>query len=348
MGCGASRTHPYGYAENDDQLAERVAKLDQQLQALTDTADKLDGRLQRLEAGNGQPARNGGSGRRLGHSKTKALMQSSGRVCTASEKERADFLESKWLPFVNELRDEMRSSRARAIGGFSPEEILSPQSKMQGWSDRCLELTAEWHGRPNLSVMYEFLVESATLDPSTPYRFTAVPHERSADNWVRVIDGEVRGSFYKPTSDNEHESIGGIKQTVGESAIANTQLSGLMSAAESRLLLAGGAMKGFLIKKLAAKQRGILVQLSEALRGAEAASCGLVEYSELRSLADGQASPDKRAEFPPARLSGALMSSIVMFCPLWLNILPAGVRWPAWADLAIDVLVNALHNCATV
>ena len=174
MGCGASRTHPYGYAENGDQLAERVAKLDQQLQSLTDTADKLDGRLQRLEAGNGQPARsNGGSGRRLGNSKTKALMHSSGRVCTASEKERADFLESKWLPFVNELRDEMRSSRARAIGGFSPEEILSPQSKMQGWSDRCLELTAEWHGRPNLSVMYEFLVESATLDPSTPYRFTA-------------------------------------------------------------------------------------------------------------------------------------------------------------------------------
>ena len=106
-------------------------------------------------------------------------------------------------------------------------------------------------------------------------------------------------------------------------------------------------MKGFLIKKLAAKQRGILVQLSEALRGAEAASCGLVEYSELRSLADGQASPDKRAEFPPARVSGALISLIVMFCPPWLNILD-GVRWPAWADLAIDVLVNALHICATV
>jgi hypothetical protein len=152
--------------------------------------------------------------------------------------------------------------------------------------------------------MYEFLVESATLDPSTPYQFAAVPHKRSADNWVRVIDGEVRGSFYKPTNDNEHESIGGIKQTVGESAIANTQLSGVMSTTESRLLLAGGAMKGFLIKKLAVKQRAILMQLGEALRGAEAAGCGLAEYSELRSLAAGQASPDKRAEFSPARVSG--------------------------------------------
>ena len=138
MGCGASRTHPERYTESGDQLAEHVAKLDQQLQALTDAVDKLGRRLERLDAENGQPAGNGGSDRLLGQSKTKALMQSTGRVCTASEKERADFLENKWLPFVNELRDEMRASRARAIGGFSPEEILSPQSKMQGWSDRCL------------------------------------------------------------------------------------------------------------------------------------------------------------------------------------------------------------------
>jgi hypothetical protein len=34
-----------------------------------------------------------------------------------------------------------------------------------------------------------------------------------------------------------------MRQDVGESAIANTELPNLMSAAESRLLLAGGAMK---------------------------------------------------------------------------------------------------------
>ena len=64
----------------------------------------------------------------------------------------------------------------------------------------------------------------------------AVPHERSEDNWIRVIDGEVRGSFYKPTDDKAHEAIGGIAQSVGESAIANTALPNLMSAGESRLL----------------------------------------------------------------------------------------------------------------
>ena len=43
-------------------------------------------------------------------------------------------------------------------------------------------------------------------------------------------------------------------------------------------------MKGFLIKKLAGKQRAMLTQLGEALRGAEAAGCGLAEFAELRSL----------------------------------------------------------------
>jgi len=133
-----------------------------------------------------------------------------------------------------------------------------------------------------------------------------VPHQRSEDGWIRVIDGEVRGSFYKPTNDNAHESIGGIKQTVSESAIANTQLSGVMSAGESRLLLAGGAMKGFLVKKLAAKQRTILTQLGEALRGADAAGCGLAEFGELRSLGAGRVSQDKRDEYPPSKVSDML------------------------------------------
>ena len=164
MGCGASRSRVYA----EGGLVAKVEKLDEQVQALSATVEKLDQQLQTINgaaAGGG----GGGGGAKLQRSKTKANMQASGRICSASAQERAAFLEDRWLPFVHELQDEMRASRARAIGGFSPEEILSPQSKMQGWSDRCLELTAEWHGRPNLSLMYEFLVEAATLDPSTPY-----------------------------------------------------------------------------------------------------------------------------------------------------------------------------------
>lgn len=222
-----------------DALSSRVAELEQQIAI----------------GGAGAAGGDGRTTKKMPRSQTRVMMEESNRVSGQGEQQRAAFLKEKWLPFVDELKEEYRQARSRGIGGFSPEEILSPQAKMQGWSDRCLELTAEWHGRPNLSLMYEFLVETATLDPSTPYKFMAVPHERSADNWIRVIDGEVRGSFYTPTDDKVHEAIGGMKQSVGESAIANTQLVGMMSAGESRLLLAGGAMKGFLIKKLAGKQR---------------------------------------------------------------------------------------------
>ncbi len=46
------------------------------------------------------------------------------------------------------------------------------------------------------SDIYEWPVELPDVDRSThPYRFQELPMERSADGWVRVVDGNVRKSL---------------------------------------------------------------------------------------------------------------------------------------------------------
>ena len=49
-----------------------------------------------------------------------------------------------------------------------------------------------------------------------------------------------------------------------------------------------------------------LTQLGEALRGAEAAGCGLTEFAELRSLGGGKVSQDTRDSFPPPKVTEML------------------------------------------
>ena len=207
-------------------------------------------------------------------------------LCYSGPRSRADFLTKRWLPFISELRGEMTAARTRSVGGFSPEQILPAQEKMHRWTATNLELTALWYGgEGNMACMYEFMVEAATLDPTCPYRFEAVPQQRSEDHFVRVLDGMVRSSFYGKAGGEQlsHEDIGGMKQDVAESHIANTELPNIMSAAESRVLLAGGAMKNLLIKRVASRQKKVLTSLQQAF----AQSVALREYAQ--SMAGGGA-----------------------------------------------------------
>jgi hypothetical protein len=80
-------------------------------------------------------------------------------IAECGPQERGTFLKDEWLPLMQELKAELTLVRTRALVGVSPEELLPAQSKLDGWTERMLELTRRWHGRPNVCAMYEFMIE---------------------------------------------------------------------------------------------------------------------------------------------------------------------------------------------
>jgi hypothetical protein len=200
-------------------------------------------------------------------------------LCDAAAPIRAEFLSQKWIPFLRELKEELLSAEARFLSGFGPEELLPSQRRVEELTEKCASLTLAWHGARNYSVIYEWLVELHDVDRSTyPYRFEELPMERSADGWVRVVDGNVRKSLYTtPNTGASALDVGGLKQYMGDSAIDNTVLPNIMPAGEAHLLLAGGAIKRMYAKRLASQQADILSAVSAFFLAK-----GVTEWSELR------------------------------------------------------------------
>ena len=206
-------------------------------------------------------------------------------ICDSTVSSRAQFLSQQWLPFLRELKDELLSAQTKYIAGFGPEELFCPQARVEELTQKCAALTLAWHGARNYSVIYEFLMELHDVDRSTyPYRFEELPAERSADGWVRVIDGNVRKALHAaPKQDGAELDVGGVPQYIGDSAIDNTVLPNLMPAAEAHALLAGGAVKRIFVRRMAGKQGEALGALSAhfARQGGDAAR----EWSNLAAAA---------------------------------------------------------------
>jgi hypothetical protein len=95
--------------------------------------------------------------------------------------EKSTFLSSQWAPFVQEMKDALLATRTRHAVGVSLEEMLPPQAQWVAWAERCAELTSRWHGRPNISAVFQLLVECSEYDGVSPYRFDAMPREWSHD-----------------------------------------------------------------------------------------------------------------------------------------------------------------------
>ena len=104
------------------------------------------------------------------------------------------FQRDKWLPFFREVDGAVKATRKRYEEGVGFEAVLPPQADWAAWTTRCRALTLEWHGSPNVSMLYEALIECSEHDGEAPYRFEQVPQKRSADGWVRALDAGVRGS----------------------------------------------------------------------------------------------------------------------------------------------------------
>ena len=170
------------------------------------------------------------------------------------------FQRDKWLPFFREVDGAVKATRKRYEEGVGFEAVLPPQADWAAWTTRCRALTLEWHGSPNVSMLYEALIECSEHDGEAPYRFEQVPQKRSADGWVRALDAGVRGSFYgKGVARPERHDP--LKQQVGESPIDNTILPAVMTTHEARVLLVGNRIRGFLVAYVRKKQEKYVAAL---------------------------------------------------------------------------------------
>lgn len=85
------------------------------------------------------------------------------------------FQRDKWLPFFREVDGAVKATRKRYEEGVGFEAVLPPQADWAAWTTRCRALTLEWHGSPNVSMLYEALIECSEHDGEAPYRFEQVP-----------------------------------------------------------------------------------------------------------------------------------------------------------------------------
>jgi len=63
---------------------------------------------------------------------------------------------------------------------------VAPQHLVDEWSAQCWRLTTEWYGRPNLSTMYDWLLEVHHSALATPFRFSELLSARSRDKFIRI------------------------------------------------------------------------------------------------------------------------------------------------------------------
>jgi len=197
------------------------------------------------------------------------------------------FIKELWMPLAIEIRDELRYVEARAEAGFAEAERLPPQEKIILWANRCLLLTEKWRGqgRGSLSLVYQALMRMGQYDGIAPYRFEQVPVAWSDDGFVRVLDAEKRAAFYarpkpKPGDPKKPPPVkkkakarysavdahGELIQNVGESAIANTEISGVMSTRDSKLLILGGLCRNLFLRIIRKRQMRALAAIKEVTK----------------------------------------------------------------------------------
>eukprot|EP00927_Polykrikos_kofoidii_P047700 TRINITY_DN41980_c0_g1_i1.p1 TRINITY_DN41980_c0_g1~~TRINITY_DN41980_c0_g1_i1.p1 ORF type:complete len:788 (-),score=158.87 TRINITY_DN41980_c0_g1_i1:61-2073(-) len=180
---------------------------------------------------------------------------------------RARFLQEEWGPFFAELRCFVQDAKDRQANNFSHHEVMPSHSKLIDLTRRCLDLTERWHGRANVSALYEAYCEAAELDGHSPYVVRDLPQERSADGYTRALDSKARRNLYRPTQQADSTAspeslpVGRMRQESGESPIDNLVLPNLMRRRDALLLFVGHRIQQFFLRVLRRKQLRILEQL---------------------------------------------------------------------------------------
>jgi len=277
-------------------LEARVSRIEESLTALMDPALVRRQRLRQStslsfsDAGSRESTGSQPSNRDIHHSSSSSSSSSSNPsfffaahltplsgLCAGAPKDRAHFLQSQWLPFIRELRQALLEVQTKSLHSYAPHERMPSQQQIAEWSDRCRKLTEQWYGSGlgSLSAMYEFLMEAANYSGESGYRFEAIPTKRSADGYVRVIDGEIRRELYdkgqlaRAGKQSEALSVfdmeGNVIQQQGASPIDNTVLPNVLRPFESKVLLAGGLIKDVFMRIITQRQRDYLLRIGKRL-----------------------------------------------------------------------------------
>eukprot|EP00746_Dinoflagellata_sp_MGD_P120968 gnl/MRDRNA2_/MRDRNA2_56300_c0_seq1.p1 gnl/MRDRNA2_/MRDRNA2_56300_c0~~gnl/MRDRNA2_/MRDRNA2_56300_c0_seq1.p1 ORF type:complete len:1452 (+),score=235.13 gnl/MRDRNA2_/MRDRNA2_56300_c0_seq1:78-4433(+) len=211
-----------------------------------------------------------------------------------TEAARQSFITGKWQPFIATLDNELAEVQRRHASGYSAREIMPSQGRIQDLCHENLQLSAEWHGRGNISVVYEFLMQAAELDGHSAYHFADLPQQRSSDGFIRVIDGSARKRLYKPSSQGTScSSIGTIPQAAGESPIDNLVLPNVMKRSQALRVFVGSRVQQIFVNWISKQQKSALRNLgaddldmeSEAVR-AKLLSFSSEELSAAKVRAD--------------------------------------------------------------
>jgi len=207
-----------------------------------------------------------------------------------SERQRSQFLREQWEPFQEEVENLLQSTAARADAGFSLHEIMPSHLRLRALTDKCRSLTETWHGRANISYMYEMFMKMAERDGHSGYLFEDIPQQRSEDGFVRVLDGEARARLYTGSKSASRRKclalVGRMQQTTGESPIDNLQLPNLMRRKDALLLTVGRRIQQFFVWALRWKQRRIMARFpSECHQAAVKARAQSMQEGDDSSVA---------------------------------------------------------------
>jgi len=177
------------------------------------------------------------------------------------EDERNRFLEERWSPFLNGLQQVLEETRSRRKRQFLLHEVMPSHETLAKLAKKNLALTEMWHGRGNISALYEVFMEAAELDGHSPYFFSDIPRERSSDGYTRVLDMQARKRLYSgqmPDQSEEDSKVGSTSQSAGESPIDNLVLPNVLRRRTALLLFAGHRVQQLFLRMLQWKQQRLL------------------------------------------------------------------------------------------
>lgn len=190
--------------------------------------------------------------------------QPSGRLRTI-------FLTALWGPLVDRLEEhDFEVQRRKKRGYRTHDQFPLEGHQISELRDYILHLTEIWYGSDrggNLSSFYRWFMKTMEGVGVTAYSMDDIPTELSPDGWANIVDGGTRAKVLKGRggADASYVATGGLKQKQGRSAIDNTALSNVFTAAEARLLLIGRFMRKALCKFITIRQHCILRRLSKHL-----------------------------------------------------------------------------------
>ena len=190
---------------------------------------------------------------------TLGLVRSMG--CAVSATRRDEQFQKRWDAFLAELEEAVNATYTRFALGISAVDVMPAQAQWEAWVTQSKELTAEHYGQSNISALYECYIACCIIG-GAGYAFEDIPHQWSADGWTRWVDSAARRALSAEKAEFGRGRCTALVQNgFAESAIDNTVLPNIFTAAEARVLLAGHTIKRFLVGFLAREQRRILARL---------------------------------------------------------------------------------------